>query len=116
MKKGQLTHPDTFGYAVLNDTETYSSANGAIWIGIDRYDEIHDPSTDDIDDLLMDSRACRLAVDALPLLVRAGLMTLGIVPYALSRNELLTEIERCSPNDSAEQAMIDALKEALIDE
>lgn len=95
--------------SVLNDGETFSSAEGSFWTIMSlRFD------TDEIEELLEEGDTpIKLYTDAMPYLVRAGFLFLGIDPTGMTRDELLNELNSCSVSNKAELETIDALHLSL---
>lgn len=74
--------------------------------------------TDDIEQILADNLAddaniLRLNIDALPYLVRASFLFLGINPEGLNAEEMLAELNKCSVSNEEQQDTIEALRLAL---
>lgn len=94
--------------SVLEDGETFSSAEGSFWALMPTHF-----NTDDIEEQLEENDVFKLHTDAMPYLVRAGFLSLGIDPDRMTCKELLSEIDGCTANNEAEMETIQALRLAL---
>ena len=106
----------TLGICVLNDEETYTSSEGALWIGPPNNWSDEEDNLDTVPDalpIIQDPNVPVLHVDALPYLVIAGCDVLGIDTTDLTIEDIIEELDECVAQDEAEESLIRALLLAL---
>lgn len=106
--KNELQQGIISGITVLNDVDTYSNAEGSLWIGFP--DSFSDQQIEDsLSERPEESSFFELSIDAFPYAVMALFSMLGINAEGLTRDQLIAELNQCSASNQSELDAINSL-------